>query len=309
MPAVVVVLGLPVADCDPRVGQGPEEVDIEAFVAEAAVEGLDVAVPPGLAGWDECEPDAFAGPLGHRGAGQFGAVVAAQHGRVATLGGESVELVDDLVGGDGAFDQSAEAFAGVLVDDGDDLDGPAVGGGVELEVHRPHPVRRIRGHRAGRGCDADALAAPGLGHPEPFVAPQPLNLLVVHRPALTAGIMVSPAMAPPRVGLGVVPQPLSQSGVRVGRCGRGGLVSLGGSVLPGHPTGEPFTQTHHVDEVVHGRPPACRAQKFPEAISFNAAFSSSASASNRFNVEFSRSRSFSRFASSAFNPPNWFRHR
>jgi hypothetical protein len=26
----------------------------------------------------------------------------------------------------------------VLVDDGDDLDRSAVGGGVELEVHRPH---------------------------------------------------------------------------------------------------------------------------------------------------------------------------
>ena len=84
---------------------------------------------------------------------------------------------------------------------------------------------------------------------------------------------------------------------------------VGCSVLPGPPAGEPFTYPHHVDEVVHGRPPACRAQKFPEAISFNAAFSSSASASSRFSVAFSRSRSFSLLASSAFNPPNWFRHR
>src|SRR5215204_488448 len=73
--------------------------------------------------------------------------------------------------------------------------------------------------------------------------------------------------------------------------------------------GQPLAHTHHRDEVVHGRPPACRAQKFPEAISFNAAFSNSASASSRFNVLFSRSRSFSLLASSAFNPPNWFRHR
>ncbi len=93
-------------------------------------------------------------------------------------------------------------------------------------------------------------------------------------------------------------------GVRVGRCAVRGLAALGGSVLPGHPAGEPFTHTHHVDEVVHGRPPACRAQKFPEAISFKAAFSSSASASSRFSVAFSRSRSFSFLASSAFNPPN-----
>jgi hypothetical protein len=30
-------------------------------------------------------------------------------------------------------------------------------------------------------------------------------------------------------------------------------------VLPGHPAGEPLTHTHHGDEVVHGRAPACRA--------------------------------------------------
>ena len=83
---------------------------------------------------------------------------------------------------------------------------------------------------------------------------------------------------------------------------RGGLVALGGSVLPGHPAGEPFTHPHHGDEVVHGRPPACRAQKFPEAISFNAAFSSSASASSRFSVAFSRSRSFSRLGVVGLQP-------
>jgi hypothetical protein len=79
---------------------------------------------------------------------------------------------------------------------------------------------------------------------------------------------------------------------------------LRGPVLPGHPAGEPFTHLHHLHQVAHGRPSACRAQKFPEAISFNAAFSNSASASSRFSVAFSRSNSFRRFASSAFNPPN-----
>ena len=116
-------------------------------------------------------------------------------------------------------------------------------------------------------------------------------------------------MTPPGMGFGVVAQPLPQRGVRVGRCLAGWLVALGCSVLPGHSAGEPFTHPHHGDEVVHGRAPACRAQKFPRAISFSAAFSSSASASSRFSVAFSRSRSFSRLASSAFSPPNWFRHR
>jgi hypothetical protein len=58
------------------------------------------------------EADAFAGPVGHRGAGEFGAVVAARHGRVAAGGGETVEFVDQDVTGDGSVDQPAEAFAG-----------------------------------------------------------------------------------------------------------------------------------------------------------------------------------------------------
>jgi hypothetical protein len=54
--------------------------------------------------------DALPGPVGHSGAGQFGAVVAAQYGRVATHGGEAVEFIDEVVAGDRAVDQLAEAL-------------------------------------------------------------------------------------------------------------------------------------------------------------------------------------------------------
>jgi hypothetical protein len=72
------------------------------------------------------QADSFAGPVGHRDARELGAVVAAQHGRVATHGRDAVEFVDEVVAGDGAFDESAEAFAGVFVDDRCDLDRAAV---------------------------------------------------------------------------------------------------------------------------------------------------------------------------------------
>jgi hypothetical protein len=49
-------------------------------------------------------------------------------------------------------------------------------------------------------------------------------------------------------------------------------MALVASVLPGHPAAEPLTGTHRVDEVVHDRPPAFQAWKFPLAISFNAGF-------------------------------------
>jgi hypothetical protein len=108
------------------------------------------------------QTDTFAGPVGHRRAGQFWSVVAAQHTRVATHGGEAIQFVDEVLAGDRPVDQSAEAFAGVFVDDGHDLDGAAVGRGVELEVHGPDLVRRIGLRGALRGGRAETFAAASL---------------------------------------------------------------------------------------------------------------------------------------------------
>jgi hypothetical protein len=157
----VVVVRLPVADHHPRLNQYPEHVDVEAFVAHPAVERLDIAVAPGLAGWDEVQADAFVGQCG---AGKLGAVVAAQHGRITAVDGEAVELGDEVVTGDVAVDQAAKAFTGVFVHNGHDLDRAAVGGGVELEIHRPHHIRRIRGRRVRCRGRAETLAPTSLRH-------------------------------------------------------------------------------------------------------------------------------------------------
>ena len=73
---------------------------------------------------------------------------------VAAANASVVKLVDQVVGGDGAFDQPAQAFSGVFVDDGHHLDRSSVGGGVELKVDRPHPIRSVGNWRAGRGACA-----------------------------------------------------------------------------------------------------------------------------------------------------------
>lgn len=102
----------------------------------------------GSPGRDERQSDPIAGPVGHRRAGQLGAVVAARHRRVSTSQGEAVQLVDEDIGGDRPGDEATEAFAGVLVVDRHDFDRAAVGGGVELDVDCPDPVRGPR--RGGR---------------------------------------------------------------------------------------------------------------------------------------------------------------
>ena len=107
----------------------------------------------------------ITGPAGHRPTRQLGSVVAAQNRGVAAGQSEVVEFVDEGVGGDGTFDEPAKAFAGVLVDDPDDLDGAAVGGGIELEVHGPDSVRSVTGGPVRGGGGSQSFAAAPLWHP------------------------------------------------------------------------------------------------------------------------------------------------
>ena len=123
-------------------------------------------------------------------------IVTPQHRGVTALGGQPIQLIDQVIGGDGALDQPAQAFAGVLINDGHDLDRAPVGGGVELKVHRPHPIGRIGNHDLGRGAGARTFAAAALRHPQTLLAPQSLKAFVVDIPAVGAGGVVGAAKPP-----------------------------------------------------------------------------------------------------------------
>jgi hypothetical protein len=97
------------------------------------------------------------------------------------------------------------------------------------------------------------------GHAKAFLAPEPLDPLVVDGPAVDAGVVIGGAEPAPRVILRVLAQPLPQSGIRVGHRGTCRFSSLRCSVLPGDPAGEPLTDLHRGDEVLNGRLPAFRA--------------------------------------------------
>ena len=168
------------------------------------------------------------------------------------------ELVDQFLGGDTAFHEVAERFAGVLVDDRHNLDRPPIGGHVELEIGRPHLVGRIS-IDLRRGGDAVAFSAATLRYPQALLAPEPLEFLVIDIPTFGAGIMIGGPKPTTRMVLGPGTQPFAQRGIPILRRGRHRRVSLGGAVLPGNPAGEPFTDPQHSLELVHGSPPAFRA--------------------------------------------------
>jgi hypothetical protein len=98
-----------------------------------------------------------------------------------------------------------------------------------------------------------------LRHPQSFVAPKALDLLVIHCPAFTSGVVVSRPEAPAGMILGVGPQPGPQCGIWIGWCRCGGFVALSGAVLPGHAAGELSTDPQHALEGTNGRAPAFRA--------------------------------------------------
>ena len=118
----------------------------------------------------------------------------------AAHGGELVEDGDGLVGVDASGDVHRERLAGVLIDDVEQLEHPAVGGLIELEVQGPHVTgplgsQPIGGHR--RLAEALALASPRRDS-EAFFAPQALHALAVDRVAELAEADMRAPVAPPR---------------------------------------------------------------------------------------------------------------
>ena len=84
----------------------------------------------------------------------------------------------------------ADALPGAFVDDRADLDRPILLVGIELEVHRPHYVRRVRcGRVDARG--SDAFASTLLWDAQVFVTSEVLDLLVVAQPSARVVIRLS----------------------------------------------------------------------------------------------------------------------
>ncbi len=183
----------------------------------------------------------------------------------------------------------------MFIDDGHNLDVPPVGGGVELKVHGPYHVGCC-GRVDGRGAGPGAFTSTALRHAQAFVSPQALKFLVVDVPAVGTGIVIRPPVSPPRMRLGVVTQPLAQASIRVCWGLVGWLVALGGAVVPGHPARErPRVDVPGLEVSPGDLLQRCllkfgiSEQPFERGV---------------LPLEF-----LEPFASSAFKPPNWLRHR
>src|SRR3954468_8663217 len=156
----------------------------------------EVGVLPGRAGLAErrCGP-AVATPVSERVRGQLGTVVAADVRGRAAPSGEALEHGDGLVCVDAPRDVHRQRLGRELVDDVQQLDHPAVGGLVELEVQGPDVIGTLGAQPPGRhgGLPEPLAFAAPRGDPEAFLAPEPLHALAIHAVAELAQAHVGPA--------------------------------------------------------------------------------------------------------------------
>ena len=118
----------------------------------------------------------------------------------------------------------------------------------------PEPVTRHR------GLPNTLAFAALLGHPEAFLAPQPLAPLSVDVPALLKQMLVRSAVPPPRPLAREGPQLRSQRQVILGHLRH---VALGGAVLTGQTARPTLRETEPLLKSQDGTAPPGRAQKFP----------------------------------------------
>ena len=158
----------------------------------------------------------------------------------------------------------------MLVDHVQELQPPAIGGGIELEVHGPDLMRVFGLMAPLRAIDGPCpLLLSGNGPLKALLPPDPLHPLVIHAPALAPQHAVGHPPAPADVLGGDLPQPLPELGLLEPR--DSAAMALGAAGLAHNPAGEPLRCPVTLLQDNHRPAPAFRAQKFPSARSFSIA--------------------------------------
>ena len=164
-----------------------EDLAVEQFVSELAVERFTVAVLPGTAGHDVERLAAYAlepGPEVLRD--HLRAVVGADVIRDTVLEHQVSEHLKHLVTADAPGGVERQTASCVLVDDDQDLDGSPVVGTVHDEVPAPDVVGPL-GPQADAASVAEPQAPPArlfLRYFEPLLLPDALDPRPGHTPAL-----------------------------------------------------------------------------------------------------------------------------
>ena len=176
-PRGVVVLA-EVFDDDTGLGQGPELLAVQAFVAEAGVERFHKAVLPRARRGDVDGLDFLLCSLALEFLGdELRAVVGPDELGGAMLRDRGLHELDHVGRTDLAFRPQPMHFLGVLIEHGEHAQGTAMHRGVGNKVLGPYMTSMVRLRRQPGGCTSAWDVTPGRWHPQAFGPPQLLHLL------------------------------------------------------------------------------------------------------------------------------------
>jgi hypothetical protein len=150
-----------------------EQLGVEEFIPEPAVERLGIAVLPWGAWLDVRGGRTAALAPAPQGMGnELGAVIAADECRCWVEAGELLQHRHHVFGFAASSDADRQAQTAVLIDHVQELQPPTIGGGIELEVHGPD-LMRVHGLVTPHGAVGwtSPLLISRCRALEPFLAP------------------------------------------------------------------------------------------------------------------------------------------
>src|SRR4029077_15729169 len=286
----LVVVAPPSLDDHLRLGTRTKPFEVQALVAELAVEALRDAILPRLARLDQCRADALSDDPGKQRLGHdLRPVVTAQEARRATSAHQARQHVDDSRRANASVDVDRQPLLGELVGDGEALELLPVGAMVEYKIIRPHLVRP-RGRLRARPCCCHALAWPLAWQLQAGRAPEPVGPADAHAMPIAAEKDADAGIAIARIVRRQVPQPLDHTRV-LHRLAA--LVAQRRSCHREQRAGPSYRETT-LPAIRNLTPTSRHAHQFFAATSFITSISRSRSATSFFSRAFSASSCFSR---------------
>ncbi len=185
MRSCVVVILEPVSEDDPGLAQCVNQFPVQTFFAETAIEAFHIAILPWTArinveGFDIV----FLEPLLDCCGDELGSVVRADVLRGSMTLDGFLQDIQNIGGLNSPLRMDAVALAGKLINQ---IEGPQLASALGIVADEvPGPDMILLPRLLGKARGEALTASPGLfrWYLQPFFAPNPLHLLLVHAPGL-----------------------------------------------------------------------------------------------------------------------------
>ena len=177
-----VVVAAPRLDHDPGFGESVEDLTVEKFIPEFAVERFDVSVFPWTAGFDVGGLGADGGdPRAERRSDELRPIVRSNMSRDAPQDEEIAQRHDDVGRVEASCDPDCQGFSGKLIDNAQHAICLSIMGPVGDKVVGPDVIGPLRPQTDARSVIQPEAASFGLSARDlkPLTPPQPFNSLLV----------------------------------------------------------------------------------------------------------------------------------